>query len=263
MSDICKRHARSFLHSIDDAKGLRQKKVHRLRVDVKNLRVLLLLQSALSGDDKTARRLRRLVSPLFDSAGDMRSAALNLGLTRKYRSAVLTRFRRQLRQRKLSASKALIAAIDAFDTRRFRKLNRKIVWAFAEKKNKTIRRETADYLRVLFARVRADLFDTHDDETLHEIRKKLKIIRNLGALLTELDADNPFAEDLAQINVTYETLGKWHDVAVLIEELEMYLRDLDDPRAAMKAAPVIGELRKKCARHRQIIERKLKADLVW
>jgi CHAD domain-containing protein len=262
MVTICRRHEQSFLRSLQEARGLHEKQVHRLRVDVKNLRVLLQLQNVLSGSKKPAVRIQKLVSPLFDSAGTLRSAALNLNLTSGYRSPALIKFRKQLKERKQTAASELRLAIDNFDNKKFSRLNKKIASDFGERKNKKLKRDTAEYLRVLFARVRSELFDINDDETLHEIRKKLKVIKNLGALMSELDRNHLFTEELLRINKTYEKIGEWHDVAVLLEELEQFLKDLNDPRVSVKTAPLLQHLRRRTVRSKKLIEKKLKVDLM-
>jgi hypothetical protein len=263
MVQICRRHERSFLRSLKEAKGLREKHVHRLRLDVKNLRVLLLLQDTLSGKKKTSKKMQSLVTPLFNHAGHMRSAVLNLSLTQGFNGPVVKKFRRELRQRRQLSAQQLREAIDRFSDRKFLRLNSRVADAFRERKNKKIRKDATDYLRSLFAQVRAELFDLSDDETLHEVRKKLKVIKNLGALLTELDDSHPFTDELTRINSTYEKIGQWHDVAVLLDELQGYLKALNDPSAALKAAPMLRQLRQQCTRSKQRVEKKLKADLVW
>src|ERR1041385_8368613 len=99
MMKICRQHEHSFLKSLKEAASLKEKPVHRLRVDVKNFRVLLQLHALLSKKSKSEKKMRRLLAPLFRSAGKMRSAALNLRLTVPYRSPALLKFRRSMKEK--------------------------------------------------------------------------------------------------------------------------------------------------------------------
>ena len=134
--------------------------------------------------------------------------------------------------------------------------------AFRSLKRKHVIRSAENYLRLLFAQVRAEVFDISDDETLHQIRKRLKSIRNVGHLLMELETDFPLKEELQKIAVTYEKIGQWHDMQELIVAIEKYVETLDDPAVLEMTAPLIITLKKRCIFDKQKIERRLKADLL-
>jgi hypothetical protein len=261
MIEICRRHEHAFLKALGHAGSLKDKQVHRLRLDVKNIRVLLQLHEAISEKKKPAKKLRELVTPVFSVAGDMRTAALNLNMTHTYRVPVVVKFRHRMKEQKQEAARKLVREIKTFDREKFSRLSRKVIHEFAERKGKELKKETAEHLRAQFAKVRASLFGMSDDEALHEIRKQLKAIKSLGALLNEIDPDHEFSEELKKVNAVYEKIGRWHDTVMLLEELEKFLRELNDPVSALKCAPMVQELRKKSLRSRRL-ERKLKVDLV-
>ena len=262
LTSIYKDHHGKFLKDLRAAKGLDETQLHRVRVEIKNLRVLLDLLGVLTKKKYRARPILKLLDPLFRSAGTIRSATLNLKLSQPYKSAVLVKFRQHLKNRQQNAGQKFLGEIKAFDTKKFRREHKKALAAFRTLKPKKISKGAEEYIRVQFAHVRAGVFDISDDKVLHQIRKRIKSIRNIGSLLEELKTEHPFKEELKKANVTYDKIGQWHDTIELVDQLEDFVDSLDDPIALEKTAPLIIALKKKCLYNKRQIERKLKADLV-
>src|SRR5687768_15052291 len=123
MTRVCRRHERSFLKALKEADSLKEKEVHRLRVDVKNLRVLLQLHHLLSDKKKPETKMQKLIQPLFDSAGEMRTAALNLKQTATYHNPIVNKFRQKMKAKEKSAAKKLLQHIKDFKPKKFTSLN--------------------------------------------------------------------------------------------------------------------------------------------
>jgi CHAD domain-containing protein len=262
LTSIYKDHHSRFLKDLHAAKGLDETQLHRVRVEIKNLRVLLDLLGVLSKKKYKARPMLKQLEPLFKSAGSIRSVTLNLKLSQPYKSAVLVKFRQHLKDKQHGAGQKFLHEIKSFETKKFSKLHKKALAAFRELKPKKISKGAEEYMRVQFAHVRAGIFDIGDDSVLHQIRKRIKSIRNIGSLLEEIKAEHPFKEELKKVNVTYDKIGHWHDTIELVDHLEEYVDKLGDPAALEKTAPLIIALKKKCLYNKRQIERKLKADLV-
>ncbi len=259
---IYKSNERHFTRDLKEARNLDENKVHEVRVDIKNLRVLLELLSVVTGKKRKGGPLLKQLEPVFRKAGRIRSAGLNLKLSQPYRSQLLIKFRQHQRLQQQQARLEFLVILKRFDFEKFRKQNEKALDQFRSLKNKKVQRSAEEYIRVLFARVRADIFDISDDETLHEIRKRLKAIRNVGQLLIKMDPDFSLKGELQKISQTYDKIGQWHDTQELIDALEKYVGDLDSPEALEKSAPLIIALKKKCLFNKRQIEKRLKAELM-
>lgn len=262
ISQIYKSSERHFTKDLRQAKNLDETRLHRVRVDIKNIRVLLELLTVLTGSRKKAKPMLRHTNPVFRKAGVIRSASLSLKLTEPYRSQVIRKFRQHLKLRRQDAGTEFVKTLKEFDFDKFSKHHRKVTREFEKLKNKQVRRVAGEHIRQLLARVRADVFDISDDEKLHEIRKRLKVIRNLGQLVLKMDPDFELRMELEKINAIYDRIGQWHDTQELILALENYVDDLSDPEALEKAAPLIITLKKKCLFSKRLIERRLKGVLL-
>jgi hypothetical protein len=262
ITPIYKSHESHFLKNLRQARGLEENSLHKLRVDIKNLRVLIDLLRILSGKKFRGKAMSKQLEPVFKAAGRIRTAALNLKQSQTYRSPVLVKFRQHLRSKQEEASQEFLHVLRKFDGKKFRKLHKKALEEFRELKEGKIKKGAEEYMRVLFAHIRADIFDITDDETLHQIRKRLKSIKNIGQLLDQIDDGHPFKEELVKVHRTYDKIGQWHDTLELTETLEEYVDDLDDPEALEQTAPLILTLKKRCLLNKRQIEKRLKIDMV-
>ncbi len=262
IAEIYRKNEENLLKDLKNPEGLQEKQVHQLRVHIKNMRVLLHLLEALSKKKFSARPILRLLNPVFNRAGKFRTASLNLKLTQMYRSAVLLRFKDHLRVEMEKQKQKMKSELEDFKIKKFKRLQKESLDAFKNIKSSRIKKQGSEYLRVLLAEVRVDLFDISDDETLHEIRHKLKEIKTVGAFLNECAIEHPFKKELDRIAVTYDRIGNWHDTAILIEDLEDFVEQLDDDSALEKTMPLIMVLKKKNLHNKKLIEKKLKVDLV-
>jgi hypothetical protein len=262
ISGIYKNQSKAFQKDLKKAVALDDEIIHRLRVDIKNLKVLLELLRVLSKKKFSDKPVQKLLAPVFDHAGEIRTAGLNAKLTEPFKTLPLHKFRKSLARRRQRFGMKLREEIQEFRLKKFERLNKKAMESFRKIKKQTLSKNSAEYLRILFAEIRADIFDISDDDTLHEIRKKLKTIKSIGAILDQLRAEHPFVDELKKVSLTYEKIGQWHDLQVLIAELEQFVNEMEDPRALETTTPLLLRLKKKSLSNKRRIEKRLKADLV-
>jgi CHAD domain-containing protein len=262
ISHVYRKHGRSLVRGIMKARTLGEKPVHQLRLDIKSIRALLELMEKISDKKTKGRATRRMLRPLFRKAGKLRTTALNLQLTQQYRSAVLMKFKQYLRKKQVVEGERLVKSLKSIEPEKLDKLQKKNLSAVKKADNDELTAQAVEHLRELLAGVRGDLFDINVDETLHEIRRQLKRVRNIGQLLEEARVEHPFKEELRKVGRTYEKIGKWHDTVDLINELEKFVDRLHDPKGLEKAIPVIVKLKKESLKNKREIARKLRTDLV-
>jgi CHAD domain-containing protein len=262
ISEIYEEHERSFLKHLKQARKLEEKKVHKLRVEIKNLRVLFEFLKVFSGKKFKTRPLLKLLSPVFKRAGKIRTLHLNQVLTHSERSAVMLRFKEYLQKEEKKAGERLIREIRNFDRKKLMKLHEKNIKTFRKLDSLALREESENYVRSIFAKIRTDMFDMNQDSVLHEIRKNLKTIKNVGQLLSEIDAAQSLNADIQKMYSSYDKIGKWHDGVVLAEKFENYVRKKEKPEVQKKALELVLKLKEKNEKNKILIARKLREDLV-
>jgi hypothetical protein len=259
---VYKHHGKAFRKDVKNARTLEEKGIHRLRLNIKAIIVLLGLMAVISNKKLRGKILLKLLRPIFKKAGKLRTTTLNLKLTHPYRSAVLQKFKAHLAKKQERQRQKLLKEIRKLPLKKISKLHKKNLAAFRKRESDDLPQNVLEHLRELLAGVRADLFDINNDETLHEIRRQLKTIRNIGQLLTEAKVDHPFTEEIQKITDTYDKLGAWHDTVELLKELENFVDNLHEPAGLEKTIPLILKLKKESLKNKRQIAKKLRSDLV-
>jgi hypothetical protein len=93
---VYKHHGKAFRKDVKNARTLEEKGIHRLRLNIKAIIVLLGLMAVISNKKLRGKILLKLLRPIFKKAGKLRTTTLNLKLTHPYRSAVLQKFKAHL-----------------------------------------------------------------------------------------------------------------------------------------------------------------------
>jgi CHAD domain-containing protein len=259
--DIFKRSHKAVLEDIRGAAPADGDQIHQLRVDIKKFRSICDLLHESDKDFISAKLLKSL-KPIYNAAGKIRTADVNLHITQPYKSAVLLRYKDHLRQNQDIARQTLQIRLEKFKTSKFRSVFKDAEDELKHLKKKKLKKEGAEYLRVRFAEVRADVFDTSDDKTLHKIRKKLRQIKTIASMMDKMSLHHPFEKDVRKMTIAYDKLGVWHDLAVLIDDLEKYVEDLEDAKALEKTTPLLVVLKRYNLKNKKQIEKRLKTDLV-
>ncbi len=246
---------------------VRDEAVHEARKRFKEVRgVLRLVRSELgekqfSRENRTFRDAGRPLSQLRDARvllDTLDELAARYGITRssasfKHLRLTLAARRREIRRRVFKKDRATPSIV-----REVRASSRRVgKWSLRRKGWKAI----ADGLRETYGKCReamhAALRDS-DDESLHEWRKRTKILRYEIELLARAfpDVMEPMAE--ASHRLTH-LLGKDHDLAVLQQLLENELRPVaDTERELLK--PLVEQRRKELLKEGRDLGRKLFAE---
>jgi CHAD domain-containing protein len=183
--------------------------LHRFRVQVKKIKAMLLFWQ----DNPASAQLKSLQS-VFLHAGLIRSAAIHLQLFDRYQLSnpdfqeeqenIVVRETRRFYQ-KQDAYIRTLKKIQSVLAGGFRDLNNKVILKLYKKQLKKLSR--------FFAR------RDHRMDQIHQKRKKIKNLLYLYNALPESVVNK------LQLNTTYldqlqNAIGKWHDVAVIVELLK-------------------------------------------
>ncbi len=262
ISDFYLVHKKSFSKHLQAAKNLEEKEVHKLRVQIKNLRVLFQFLENLHHRKIKSTSFVKLLNPVFEKAGEIRTQHINLTLTAHYRSAIMWRFKNYLRQKEEKAGKALLKEIKHFDNGEFKTLHKKNLRSLKKIDTNTARKESESYIRLSFAKLHKDLFEIDNDEILHKIRKRLKTIKNMNHLVAEISPSVTISKGLKKIENIYEGLGKWHDDLVLAETFEKYVHKKESPDTAEQATKLLLKLLEKSEKDKSVMMKRMRVELI-
>lgn len=253
----------SFLKHLRKAEDLKEDQIHKLRVDIKNLRVLLALLKIIVSDKKfRSKPLLHLMSPLFKKAGKIRAAAINLKLIHQYKSPAMLKFKAHLKEQIKEAEEGLLKEIKQFKKRKFKVLGTTNVSLFKKEKAEKINRKIKAFLDTELIKVRSHLVEMNSDENLHLIRKELKTVKNLVSILKNIDQKYKAPESLKKIETTYEKIGKWHDDTVLIKAIDDFVSSHNKITPKLQTITALEKLKEINHMDRLYITKKLRAKLL-
>jgi len=225
IADVYKEHEKSFLEHLKSAKDPDEEKIHKLRVEVKKLRTLFKFLEVLSKKKFRKEKVMKLISPVFKSAGRIRTAHLNLELIKDYRSVSLLGFKIYLKEKEKQGEKQFSEELKNFDKEKFKKLNKKILKDFKNTDQKLINKDSEEYINGRFSKINKDLPDLSNDNSFHDVRKKLKDVKTITSLLEDITPKAKSAVSKKNIETIEEKIGKWHDEVILVQQLEKFISE--------------------------------------
>ncbi len=202
--------------------------IHDMRVAIKRIRAVFHLMERLYPDKFNQVEEEGKLREMFRLSGRMRDAqvqqqllacnALNLGST-------FGEYQAYLHDAENKAIKKFKKFIKDYNAEK--ELNEK-----QEKAGKLISSTDPEHIRIqiiqfvneLFSKARQMRAEDEHDESLHEIRRKLKQCHYLLSLFSEDDPDLPkLNTTLKRLDKVNELLGNWHDQMVGMEMLDRFI----------------------------------------
>ena len=219
LSSFYKNRFDSFLVHLAKAKELNEGDVHKLRVDIKNMRSLLLLVDTLCIEEKVIGKLLKQLRPVFKYSGRLRTIQVCASLVNNHDVKRKGKVVKLLEKNKKDHSKALLHSLEKFDVAKFQIRTSKLDLALqkveieelVQKADKIILDEL-DLIYKLWA-------SSRNEEHYHDIRKFFKIIKTLLQLLIHLKSNDNLIRESKIVNETESILGDWHDRDVLDKKL--------------------------------------------
>lgn len=206
-----------------------EKVLHELRVSIKRIKALWIFLAKLVPEEaQTLKKYFKNYKNIFKLAGMVRDAQIKDKLLIAY------------------SQKGNLPAPLAYQTHLYTKQKEafKIFkhyakdWCLDEKVGKQLKKiwykidtqnlyaNTERLLRQSFSDVRLLLQKAENDEPFHEARKIIKSIYYILHLVFKPDSPQQY-QDLKNLE---ETIGNWHDIAVLIDDLKAYQQASSTPR---------------------------------
>lgn len=219
LSSFYRKRFDSFLIYLSAAKQLKEEDIHRLRVDMKYIRSLMLLIDEFNlGADVGTKLLKQLKS-IYNSAGKLRACQVTKSLLLKSNVEIPSEISVFLEDELSLMAEKFRNNLSRFD---YPKFNKRVILLYSELdkvdtselkiKVDSIIHDELEIINKLFN-------SSKGEEYHHEIRKLLKVIKSLQQLLLAFKEDENSRQALDIVNSTETLLGNWHDSKVLKDSL--------------------------------------------
>ncbi len=196
--------------------------LHQLRVTIKKLRALWSMAEWTTQGTWRRKEHLSLFSRLFEEAGKVREAQVNLSLVTLYRIYDLDEFRQYQTSIQEHASAELIEQMMAFNFHRFEALNDQLLHQMEGLSVTDCLNHAIAYVQEEMAKVQ-ELGDTlPNDRNLHKIRIHLKAVAEILNLIHQWSDDDEWRVYREEIKALNEQLGIWHDHTVLLQSINEF-----------------------------------------
>ncbi len=215
--------AAAFLHYSATPGHLKEKEVHELRLSVKNIRTALDLGEFITGKKAWTKDLRAMMLPVFDRAGEARTARMNLKLlggedkpgTREYVAA--------LRSEEAWSLEVLRNLAVNFDRERFERVTADVGSVIAGIEPARVAVYSGKFIGTRYDAIFRILKAVKTSRELHEVRKNVKSARNAIALTSGSGTGQRSVIEERILRSADQTLGAWHDTIILVDRLRGYI----------------------------------------
>lgn len=209
-----------YFHKVEEGGDMED--IHQLRVSIKKLRAIWSLADIMLNGKWKKKKHQKLFKKLFDNAGMIREAQINLGLIAQMDDSELAEYSAHLKKLEDKGLIKLLNQIDRFDTSKLDSLNRELFKHLSKTSEEKILKHTESYISLRFKKIEKLLSKPLTNKQLHKIRILLKGIHELFTIIQELDLQNDLSELLEEIKTLNHEIGIWHDYTVLNTSLEKF-----------------------------------------
>jgi CHAD domain-containing protein len=197
--------------------------IHKFRVSVKYIRALHQLTEILSQGKLGAGHQNKLFKKTFQHSGEIREAQLNVQLAKTYI------YHLPLRQQ---VTAYLIEIIESSEKKLAKSAKKVTLDEFISIKQqneqllnnintKEIVLQAKHYILSTTNKLRQVKSVIESEETFHDIRKLLKLIKAILLILTEYNKAT-YQTVLEELTIIEKRIGKWHDIIVFRDALIHY-----------------------------------------
>jgi CHAD domain-containing protein len=232
-----------FLFNIDLSIDIEEDHIHKLRVNIKNLRAIIILVKTIKEKEFKKKKVSALISQIFKPTGELRNIQIEQLLLEHYDSKAIQIYKDHLtkieEETGINAKKALLE----FNKNDFNSKNEKARQIIEKINDKELCSGLQKLIRKEFEKIIQIRTKLQDDKALHEIRKHLKVLKSILKIQLVINQDNTTEDLLNQINATETLIGNWHDKELLIESISQFIENnINDPKSNL-LANIVGEIK--------------------
>ncbi|BAX81635.1 CHAD domain-containing protein [Labilibaculum antarcticum] len=244
----------SFLRNLSVAEQIKEEDIHKLRVDIKYIRSLLLLIEELNFDSDIAAKLLKQLKSIFNSAGKLRVIQVSKSLMLKGGVEIPAEIMLILNRELNSKADNFKTSLTEFDLLKFKQRITSL-YSVLNKVNISELKIKVDSIIHDELEIVNRLFNSSKGEEYHhQIRKLLKVVKALEQLLLVLHDDEKRRQALDIVNATETSLGNWHNYKVL----DNFLMKLDQELSQTGVTRVLRNLKNQNNKFKQ--EFKIESD---
>lgn len=218
-----------FLAHLSESRELNEEDLHRLRVDIKNIRSLILLLDGFDLDEHVLTELLYRIRRIFKTSGKLRTIHVCKGLMQDTNFEIPLEVYEKLESSNERFSKRIRKALDSFEKEEFNSKTERLYEYFDLLSPLQIRQKAKDIIVSEMDVVFKTLALSKGDSNLHDVRKYLKIVKTLLQLLVSLDDREEDKNELEIVNQAETLLGNWHDREDLEGQLAKLKNSFTDP----------------------------------
>ncbi|WP_321322469.1 CHAD domain-containing protein [Labilibaculum sp.] len=219
----------SFLINLSVAKQIKEEDIHKLRVDIKYIRSLLLLIEEFDLDTDVGSKLLKQLKGIFNSAGKLRALQVSKSLLLNSNIDIPSGIMHVLDDGLNSSGENFKDKLSKFEILTFKKRVTSLC-SLLDQVNISVLKIKGDSIIHDELEIVNKLFNSSQGEEYHhEIRKLLKVVKSLQQLLLTLQDDEKRKQALEIVNLTETLLGNWHNYLVMDKFLIKLDKELTQP----------------------------------
>ncbi len=204
--------------------------IHRLRLDIKRIRVIYHLLEIFVPEKFNAESRYSYFRNLFKSTGLVREIQLEIkALDHYYASGdMLLPFKKHLLKEEKLARKKMISAVKKIDIKKFRKIEKKIRKVCNKISSREFLDKTVAYILSEAGKIRNLLDSSEESGKTHKIRQHLKSMGNVIVLIRPFFPGKKLEPISRKIKVIDNLIGSYHDHFILMTTLEKFIENHDE-----------------------------------
>lgn len=219
-----------FLHDLGKSKDRRKKSIHRVRVDMKNIRNLLSVLSAHCPAD----RFEKMWEDLYHVAGKLRTKHIEMDLLSAMQHKGAAIYKKYSLKKAKKHAQRFVHTLKRFPKKEFMVLVESCASGLRsmppEKFGRILKLQYGHAMREVQRRWKSP----QRKQNLHEIRKKLKLVKFILETAEHLPFDLLPVDQMHAITHAEKMLGDWHDRQKLHDSLIRYVRKHNENAAALR-----------------------------
>jgi len=239
LSSFYRKRFDSFFIYLSVADQAKEEDIHKLRVDMKYIRSLMLLIEEFNLSSNVGTKLLKQLKSIHKCAGKLRACQVIKLLLLKSNFEIPAEISAPLEDELSLKTEKFRNSLSQFDRPKF---NKRVAQLYSEldKVNITELKFKVDSIIHDELDIINKLFNSSKGEEYHhEIRKLLKVIKSLQQLLLALKEDKNSRQALDIVNSTETLLGNWHDYKVLSD----FLNKLGEGQSQIPIKRILANLK--------------------
>jgi len=217
-----------FLTDLSQARDLSDASIHKIRVDIKKLRALLLVLEELGVEERAVYKLEKQFRPVFRASGKLRTIQLGDQLLKEFPVDTPLQLLHLLEKDK---SERVVKLNKTFDDFNFLKFEKRVNCICIKLEQLELDEFVSKLLE--FIQNQMEVIDkvwntSKDVENLHQLRKYFKVVKTLYQFLIKIHENDELQNSLNLVNEIESKLGLWHDYEVFDQRMLVFKDQLVD-----------------------------------